>query len=74
MKKSHKFNELSDVKCKCGKPLKARIVATKQPSNAHKCYKCYSNLRYATLRTPKLDATDKVTVNRECVMSHRDAL
>jgi len=43
MKKSHKFDELSDKKCNvpgCRKMLKQRLVASKEP---HKITKCYNH-------------------------------
>ncbi len=62
MLKSHKFNELSDKKCVapgCGKLLKARLVAGKQPQNIRKCWKHYAEIRYPS---------------GKCEVSHRDAV
>ncbi len=41
MKKTHRFNELSDKKCKepgCRKLLKKRLVESKEPTNITRCY------------------------------------
>ena len=43
MKKTHRFNELSDKKCKetgCRKFLKKRLVESKEP---HKITRCYAH-------------------------------
>ena len=39
MKKSHPFNKMSELKCKCGKLLKERMVEQKQTKPD--CYKCH---------------------------------
>jgi hypothetical protein len=72
MKKSHRFDEMSNVKCKCGKKLKARVVENKQPQNARKCYRCYSNARYAP--TARFNKDMRIFIYRECVASHRAAV
>ena len=41
MKKNHTYNELSNVKCACGKRIKQRIVEQKQSDKALKCYNCW---------------------------------
>jgi len=41
MKKSHKFNEMSDKVCdvkRCKKKIKARLVETKAANNITKCF------------------------------------
>lgn len=47
MKKSHAFNELSDVRCGCGKRIKMRLVLLKT-NEVRMCYKCYQLWRRAT--------------------------
>ena len=61
MKKAWKHDELSDTLCVCGKALKARVVFWKEPQNARKCYRCYSEIRYHG--SPRL-----------CVASHKTAM
>ena len=75
MRKSHDFNEMSDRQCRsCGKMLKARIVENKTPKNAHLCYKCYANIRYAPVNGGKLSGKNATLVFRENTCSHRDAV
>ncbi len=38
MKKNHKFNIMSDKKCKCNKKIKQNVI-DRQPG-AHLCYNC----------------------------------
>ncbi len=40
MKKSHRFDELSDKRCSCGKKLKKRLVESKEARKITKCYQC----------------------------------
>jgi len=42
VKKLYSFNELSEKRCiKCGKPLKKRLVETREPQNIEECYECH---------------------------------
>ena len=58
------------VKCvECGKPIKSRLVALKQPHNRRKCYKCYAAVRYGNALL--INHTD--SIDRRCITSHRTA-
>lgn len=41
MKKSNAHNDLSDVRCGCGKNIKKRIVQIKDKDKPILCYECY---------------------------------
>lgn len=53
MKKSHKFDELSEIRCGCGKRLKLRLVKTKAPHKIRSCYKCGLKLKKEAQRMSK---------------------
>lgn len=41
MKKKYPFTKMSTKRCsKCNRPLKLRIVETKEPHNITRCYQC----------------------------------
>ena len=41
MKKNHSHDVLSNVKCKCGKRIKLRVVEQKKSTKDLKCYNCH---------------------------------
>jgi hypothetical protein len=41
MKKQHSHEELSNVRCACGKRIKARVVEQKENTKNLKCYNCW---------------------------------
>lgn len=44
MKKSHAFNIMSDLVCRCGRKIKLRLAGT---GKARKCFKCHKKLEAA---------------------------